>query len=198
MGFQLIAGHPALDFINTLDWRFGGRDPMELLNTYDDLLRFTEESKLLTAAQTRHLQPYSKDSSGALALSKAIQLREAMADIFYALIDGRNPPAESRGTLERNFHAARLRQTLDWTESPQLRWAWPTGENEPDLPVWVLAASAADLMTSAAVHRVRACDDSQCRWLFLDTTKNHTRRWCEMRLCGNRMKARRFKAHKRN
>ena len=127
MGFQLIAGHPALDFINTLDWRFGGRDPQELLNTYADLLRFAEESKLLSAAQTRRLQPYSRDSSGPLALSKAVELREAIADVFYALLDERNPPAESRETLERNFHTARLRQTLNWTDSPQLTCAWPTG-----------------------------------------------------------------------
>ena len=71
-------------------------------------------------------------------------------------------------------------------------------ERDPGLPLWVLAMSASDLLTSDAVDRVRECDNPECRWLFLDTSKNHTRRWCDMKLCGNRMKARRFKAHKRN
>jgi len=58
----------------------------------------------------------------------------------------------------------------------------------------MLALSAAGLMTSPEMARVRACGSSDCRWLFLDTSKNHTRRWCDMKICGNRMKARRFKA----
>jgi predicted RNA-binding Zn ribbon-like protein len=52
-------------------------------------------------------------------------------------------------------------------------------------------------MTSEAVDRVHSCHDPECRWLFLDTSKNHTRRWCDMKLCGNRMKARRFKAQRK-
>ena len=52
-------------------------------------------------------------------------------------------------------------------------------------------------MTSEAANRVRACGNPECRWLFLDTSKNHTRRWCDMKLCGNRMKARRFKAQRK-
>jgi predicted RNA-binding Zn ribbon-like protein len=74
-----------------------------------------------------------------------------------------------------------------------VEWSW-ADQRDPELPLWALAMSAADLITSEAVQRVRTCDNAECRWLFLDTSKNHTRRWCDMKICGNRMKARRFKA----
>jgi predicted RNA-binding Zn ribbon-like protein len=189
MTFELIAGHPALDLVNTLDWRFRTTGTEELLKTYDDLLRFTEQSKLLTPKQARELR--RSPSEGTLVRCK--ELREALADTFY----GHGPSDASRITLERYFKVARLEQKLSWKRSPHLEWSWPGGPSHPDLPLWTLAMSASDLMTSDAVDRVRACDNLECRWLFLDTSKNHTRRWCDMKLCGNRMKARRFKAQRK-
>lgn len=192
MAFELIAGHPALDFVNTLDWRFGKRAPEELLKIYDDLVRFAQQCKLLST------RPSAGRSTGERVLQRSIELREALAEVLYAGIDDRRPAAEARETLERFFKGARLRQQLDWTHSPRLAWEWPAKADNPELPLWALALSAADLMTSDATGRIRACNNSECRWLFLDTSKNRMRRWCDMAVCGNRMKARRFKAqHKR-
>ena len=188
MAFQLVAGHPALDLVNTLDWRFRKTGTEELLKTYDDLLRFTEQSKLLAPKQTREL----RRSEGERALLRARELREALADIFYEP----GSSAASRRTLERYFKEARLRQEINWKQAPRLEWIW-AAQQDAELPLWTLAMSAADLMTSEAVDRVRACDNAECRWLFLDTSKNHTRRWCDMKVCGNRMKARRFKAQRK-
>jgi predicted RNA-binding Zn ribbon-like protein len=187
----LVAGHPALDLVNTLDWRFRPEGAEELLNTYPDILRFTEQSKLLTSTEARRLRPSTR------VLESCKELREALAEIFYARLDGRRPLAEAGRKLERHFRATRLAQTLNWKQSPRLEWEWPKMEHDPALPLWALAMSAADLMTSEAVYRVRACQNLECRWLFLDTSKNHTRRWCDMKLCGNRMKARRFKAQRK-
>ena len=189
MAFQLIVGHPALDFVNTLDWRFRKEGAEELLNTYGDLLLFTEQSKLLTSKQTRELGRFASVAT----IVRCRALREALADTFY----GRGPSVRSRTTLERYFKAALLEQKLSWKQSPHVEWSWSSVQKHPDLPLWTLAMSALELMTSQAVSRVRACDNPECRWLFLDTSKNHTRRWCDMKLCGNRMKARRFKAQRK-
>jgi predicted RNA-binding Zn ribbon-like protein len=197
MAFQLVAGHPALDFVNTLDWRFRATGAEELLKTYDDLLRFTEQSKLLVPKQARDLRRTGSASARARALDSCIQLREALAEVFYARFDGRTPSAASRGTLERFFKAARSRQKLSWQQTPRLEWKWADAPSNPELPLSLLAHSASDLMTSEAVQRVCECDSAECRWLFLDTSKNHTRRWCDMKVCGNRMKARRFKAQRK-
>jgi predicted RNA-binding Zn ribbon-like protein len=195
--FLLVAGHPALDLINTLDWRFRKDGTEELLKSYHDLLRFTEQSKLLTSRETRRLLRSAGDRAGARAMKCCKELREALAKIFYARLDGGRPPAAAPKTLERYFQAARLEQKPNWKQSPRLAWDWPEREHDPALPLWALAMSASDLMTSEAVERVRACNNPECRWLFLDTSKNHTRRWCDMKLCGNRMKARRFKAQRK-
>lgn len=198
MAFQLTAGHPALDLVNTLDWRFGNKGPEDLLKSYDDLLRFTEQSKVLTTRQARQLRGSVDGPSGAQALSSCTELREALAAVFYDRLDRRQPSASAHATLERYFQAARLAQKLNWKQSPRVEWSWPAEVMNVEFPLQALAMSASDLMTSEAVDRVRACDNPECRWLFLDTSKNHTRRWCDMKLCGNRMKARRFKAHRKH
>jgi predicted RNA-binding Zn ribbon-like protein len=187
--FELIAGHPALDLVNTLDWRFRKEGPEESLKSYDDLLRFAQECGMLKPAQIRQLRPVR----GAQVLARCIELREAIAEILYARLDGRSPAAASLRTLERSIQAARREQQLRWKEK-QLEWHWR--ENDAELPLWALSLSASDLMISEAVDGVRACANQECRWLFLDTSKNHTRRWCDMKVCGNRMKARRFKAQR--
>jgi predicted RNA-binding Zn ribbon-like protein len=185
----LIAGHPALDLVNTLDWRFRKEGAEDSLQSYDDLLRFSEQSSILTVAQARKL----RHASGTQVLQRCIELREAIAEILYARLDGRSPSRASLMGLERSIQAARLQQQLRWKEE-RLEWRWR--ENGAELPLWALSMSASDLMTSEGVQRVRACDNQECRWLFLDTSKNHTRRWCDMQICGNRMKARRFKARR--
>jgi predicted RNA-binding Zn ribbon-like protein len=186
--FELIAGHPALDLVNTLDWRFRKAGTEELLKSHGDLLRFAEQSKMLTARQVRVRH---SAAVGARTLKQCIELREAIAEILYALLDGRRPSRASVRTLERSIRSARFDQQLRW-KPEGFEWDWRARGAE--LPLWVLSLSAADLMLSDAARRVRACDNPECRWLFLDTSKNGTRRWCDMKVCGNRMKARRFKA----
>jgi predicted RNA-binding Zn ribbon-like protein len=191
--FQLVAGHPALDLVNTLDWRFRDNGQEELLSSYDDLLRFSAQSELLNSKQIRGIVRNSSDSSAADALVSCRELREAAAEIFYAAVDDGNPPGSQIKIIERCFKEAREGQRLAWSGT-HLVWEWPGSESSPDLPVWMLAISMARLMLSDDMRLLRACEKPDCRWLFLDTSKNHTRRWCDMKICGNRMKARRFKA----
>lgn len=205
--FELIAGHPVLDLVNTLDWRFRESGPEDLLADYDDLLRFASQSGLLTTRQISNLVRNATETAAARALAACRELREAAAEVLYAAVDGRTPAEPQIETLERFFKGARKHQRLVW-EGSHLVWVWPAAERSPELPVpelpgpelpvWMLSLSAARLMVSEDMHRLRACEAPDCRWLFLDTSKNHTRRWCDMKICGNRMKARRFKAqHKR-
>jgi len=191
--FQLVAGHPALDLVNTLDWRFRDNGPEELLASYHDLLRFAAQSNLLTSKQIRAILRNSTQSAAADALVSCRELREAAAEIFYAAVDSRTPRASQIKIIEGCLKQARERQSLAWSDS-RLAWEWPASQCSPDLPVWMLAISTARLMLSDGMRLLRACEKPDCRWLFLDSSKNHTRRWCDMKICGNRIKARRFKA----
>ena len=193
--FQLVAAHPALDFINTLDWRFRESGPEEFIESYDDLVHFTEQSHLLTPAQAQQLLRTIAPRKAAKVLEESRELREAQAETVYSVLDGRPPAASQLKTLERHFQAARLQQRLHRKDS-RLEWNFAEVAHAAELPLYLLALSAADLLTSEAMSRVRACDNLECRWLFLDTSKNHTKRWCDMKVCGNRMKARRFKAQR--
>jgi predicted RNA-binding Zn ribbon-like protein len=190
--FELIAGHPALDFINTLDWRFRDSGPEELMHDYDHLLRFAAQSGLLTPGHAQLIRRGANNRAATQAFHSALELREASAQIFYTLMDERTPPPDAIKTLNRHLHAAQSHSSLVW-ENSRLKPAW-ISERDPSLPFWLLAQSASGLLTTDAIDSLRACADPQCRWLFLDTSKNHSRRWCDMKVCGNRMKARRFKA----
>ena len=198
--FELSGGHPALDLVNTLDNRFHAEGPKELLNDYDDLLRFVQQTQLLGLPQARLLASAASPAAATSAVRAARQLREALAATLYRIVDSRPPRADDLRMLERHFHAASRHAELHWqgaaTPASPGALAWQRGrfEKEALLPVWLLAQAACELMLSPALGRVSACGADTCRWLFLDTSKNHTRRWCNMKVCGNRTKARRFQA----
>jgi predicted RNA-binding Zn ribbon-like protein len=197
--FDLCGGHPALDLVNSLDNRFREDGPNEMLASYADLLRFLEESGLLSRQHVRVLSQAVGSEAATQALRSAHELREATAAVLYSSLDRKEPRQQDVSVLERHFLDAARHRELQWVYAnigSKLAWAWGRYEKEPSLPVWVLAELVSDILLSADMARVRTCAADTCRWLFLDTSKNHTRRWCNMRVCGNRMKARRFQARR--
>lgn len=194
--FQLIAGHPVLDLVNTLDWRFRSSGAEERLSTYDDLLAYASQSGLLNQRQIRGIVRGSDPAGAERALSACKELREAVAEVVYATLEQRKPPPLAMKLLEEFIKSARSYQHLV-SAPPRLQWEFSYSESSPELPVWALSVKAARLLLSEDAERLRQCENPECRWLFLDTSRNRTRRWCDMKLCGNRMKARRFKASRR-
>jgi predicted RNA-binding Zn ribbon-like protein len=192
--FKLFAGHPALELVNTLDLRFS-TGTTELLSGYGDLLRLVTQLRLLTPEQARRLGRTVGEKEAQRVLSFAIELREALASFLYGRIDGTKPQAAQVETLEKHFHAAALHRSLS-PAGGQMVWSWSGVEQQAEIPLWKLAQAASDLLVSSDADRVKDCGDPTCRWLFLDTSKNHTRRWCDMKTCGNRMKARRHQERK--
>ena len=199
--FDLAGGHPALDLVNSLDNRFRSDGPNEMLASYPDLLRFMAESDLLTPQQVHVLGQIAGSEAAAATLHAVRELREATAGVCYALVAEKTPPPGDIQTLERCFLAANQHRELCWQPPGQdpkahanITWQWRRAESSPSLPTWMLSQAVAELLLSDRVTQIKTCDVATCRWLFLDTSKNHTRRWCNMRVCGNRMKARRFQA----
>jgi predicted RNA-binding Zn ribbon-like protein len=190
--FKLHAEHPALELVNTLDMRFSG-ETIELIPTYKDLLRLVMQLKLLTAEQSRRLARTVDEKTAQRVLASTIELREALAAVLYSRIDGGKLPAAEVEILERHFQTAALHRRLLAGES-HWYWSWSGVERNAEIPLWMLAQAAAELLVSSDAEFIKDCGDPTCRWLFLDTSKNHTRRWCDMKTCGNRMKARRHQA----
>jgi predicted RNA-binding Zn ribbon-like protein len=193
--FDRCGGHPALDFVNSLDNRFGGKDPVEGLDNYADLLRFTRETGILDAVHAAQVLRAVTPEAAARALRAGRALREALAETLYALVDERPPPASAIQIVERYLHVADRHRELRCQPvggRSAVAWSWRLNERKAELPVWAIAQAARDLMLSPDMKRLRACEADTCRWLFLDTSRNHSRRWCKMKVCGNRMKARRY------
>ena len=200
--FELIGGNVCLDFINTLDDRPSAQ-PQELLKNYYELARFGEDTGILTPAQldfffdNAHLMP---DEAGD-ALRRAINLREAMYAIFSALMKKQTAPAVAMDTLNAYIRDAaqhsRLVQKKDVQREGRCEWRFDDLTSAFGAMLWPITRAAADLLASSDLAQVRACSSPTCQWLFLDTSKNHHRRWCNMKVCGNRAKVRKFYAKKK-
>jgi len=195
--FELIGGNVCLDFINTLDDRPSDK-PKELLTDYYELARFGEDAGILTPEQQDflcenvHLMP----GEAAGALRRAIHLREAMYAVFSALMKGQTVPPVEMDTLNAYIQDAALHSRL--VESAgRCQWRFDNMGSAFDAMLWPIARAAADLLASSDVALVRACSSETCQWYFLDTSKNHHRRWCSMKQCGNRAKVRKFYAKKK-
>jgi predicted RNA-binding Zn ribbon-like protein len=206
--FDLSGGHPALDLVNSLDNRFRADGPNENLVHYSDLLRFLGESDLLDPERIRTLNKAASRTHHADQVLGAVrELREATAAVFYAAMEERTPAAADIQTLERHFNESARHRELHWlgagkgpgNDDPPANMAWQWSHlaaTDTNFPLWLLAQSVSDILLSPDAAKVRTCAVDTCRWLFLDTSKNHTRRWCNMKVCGNRMKARRFQARR--
>jgi len=194
--FERTGGHPVLDLVNTLDWRFRASGPEELLEGYNDVVRFTEQTGLMAAADARKLLRSVPESKGLKIVAAVRELREAAAEVLYAAVDGNSPAPSALKRLQECFASVKQHEELHW-DGEKLGWRLLQSGSAADGPLLLLTLSAADFMTSEQMHLLRECGNTECRWLFVDTSKNHTRRWCDMKICGNRMKARRFKAHLR-
>jgi predicted RNA-binding Zn ribbon-like protein len=196
--YSLIAGAPCLDFLNTVGGRRGSQT-QDYLRTYSDLVRWSRQAGLLQSDQAdRLLQDSAARADDAEAiLAQAIVLREALYRIFTGLLDGLPPAPADLAIL--NIELARTLAHLTVAHIPHegFAWRWIGTEHALDGVLWPVARSAAELLLSPSVQALRQCAGETCGWLFLDMTKNHSRRWCEMRACGNRAKVRRHRARRR-
>ena len=194
--FDLVGGALCLDFVNTLDDRFTS-EPTELLKTYSDLGHFAEDTGILNASEADRLCTRSQLSpeEAQSALAAAIEMREAMYAVFWAIVNERAAPREELARLNQFVQEAAQHAQL--VEADR-RFEWKFEDAVcSDAPLWPIARSAADLLASEQLKLVRPCAAANCLWLFLDTSKNHRRRWCDMAKCGNRAKVQRFYKRKK-
>jgi predicted RNA-binding Zn ribbon-like protein len=183
---------PCLDFVNTLDDRPSG-EPKELLENYADLARFAEDTGILDTSRVDRLMEKSQvtPEPALRSLALAIELREAMYAVFVAIVNRKPVPSAALTTLNQYVQSAAEHARLIQIDR-HFEWRFDALPDTFDAPLWPIARSAADLLASDQLEYIRACSSKTCQWLFLDTSKNHRRRWCDMKLCGNRAKFRRF------
>ncbi len=201
--FKFRGGVPCLDFVNTLAWRLTDR-PVEYLGSYEDLLAWGRQAGLLAPEETEVLSGWAAtDPEEAWAtLSRAVAMREAVHRVFSAAIAGEPRDEGALSTLNCELSEALSRLRVAPAAGEAYVWAWDRGGEDgggPPLerPLWPVARSAAELLTSPKLSRVKVCGGEGCGWMFLDESRNASRRWCDSRDCGNRERVRKYLARKR-
>ena len=189
---NLVGGALCLDFVNTVDARHApGR--REYLDSYPALLAWSRRAGIIDAARDERLREAaaSDPAEADRVLGRAVRLREALYPILSQATRRQPPDLDS---LHGELAGAMAHFRVTW--SPHgFTWGWEDTRPGLDRVLWPVAWSAADLLVRGPLERIRECPgDGNCGWLFLDLSKNASRRWCEMRSCGNRAKARRHYA----
>ncbi|MGS0894874.1 CGNR zinc finger domain-containing protein [Burkholderia stagnalis] len=177
----------SIDFANTLYWR-GADAPTETLGTFDDLLAWCREQAGVPAEWVEACRAHGAEAGEPAMLARALALREALYRLFHAQAEQREPHADDLALLGGFLAEASPRIALARMNDG---YAWRIVQGRATLagllsPVlW----SATDLLGGARLAKVKRCANDACQWLFVDDSKNGSRRWCSMSSCGNRAKA---------
>ena len=191
--FDLSGGALCLDFANTVSRRKVPERAADHLGSYGDLVAFADQSKILSPKESNELRTQARrhGSKAREALRNTIALRENLYGVFSGLAKGK-PAAPGRLQQISDFVVEALNHRRLASADGRYRWEWQwTSKNVLDRILWPIAQSAAELLTSPGLDSLRECEAPDCAWLFLDHSRNRSRRWCDMKVCGNRQKARR-------
>ncbi|HZH41308.1 MAG TPA: ABATE domain-containing protein [Gemmatimonadales bacterium] len=192
VSFEFTGGHLCLDFANTTDDRASDH-PQEQLTDYARLVQWGVESGVLAGKTGERLRRLASaaPADALAALREGLRLREATFEIFSNVALGRSIPGPALASLSEFVRRAAAHAHLV-RSSRRVTSEWIDPELHLDAMLWPVSRAAAELLTGEGVAHVRQCASETCSWLFLDRSKNHRRRWCDMKVCGNRDKARRY------
>jgi predicted RNA-binding Zn ribbon-like protein len=185
---RIIGGDVALDFVNTED----GDPPVECLRDYGDLVAWSVLVGLLSAEEGDRLvgEADLRPGDAEAAYRDALTLRGALYDVFRAVAENEAPASRDLEIVREYEREALSRGKLVQADSG-FRWEWEDGRDLARM-LWPVAHAAAGLLTSGNLDRLKLC--AGCYWVFLDASRNHSRRWCTMEVCGTDEKKRRYVA----
>jgi len=180
-----------LTYANTRFWR-GRGTPTETLKNWSDLLDWLGGDGGVQAATIETIRAWAspREADAERLYAEAIEMRELLYELFRAAAEGVTVPVTKLGALNHSLERAPPRRRLVPADGG---FAWDVHDGAPTVPSLLAPVlwSAGDLLTRLDQRRVRRCADDECLWLFIDHSKGRTRRWCDMKACGNRAKSRR-------
>lgn len=188
---RLLGERLCLDYTNTIESPLGAH-PEEYLRDYPDLVRWGRHVGILTDAEAEYLlrEGTRRPDEAAMAFGRALALREALTRIFRAVARRTAPQEADLQRLQAEYLVALGRARL-MAVGEGYGWAWAASDDVLSRPLWAVAHSAVNVLTVGDLARVKECPGvGDCGWLFYDTSKNGSRRWCSMASCGSRVKMR--------
>jgi predicted RNA-binding Zn ribbon-like protein len=192
--WDFCGGDLAVDFTNTIGSRGGATE--EHFNVYGDVVSWAEARGVVGRSQAQRLRAEAERHPRVAedAVKTLVELRESLYRLIVAAVHGRPVPPRDLAAL--NAHVAAVydhARLAAGANGFMLRFDAPAHSALVDAIATPVVRAAVDLLTTDALKRVRLCADHSCAWLFVDSTRSGTRRWCDMKVCGNRNKVRRFR-----
>ena len=184
--FLFVGNYLCLDFLNT-EMVVGGQ-PTDCLRGFDSLVAWLVESRTLNGLQAEDiLGSWQNSREAATTFQNAVKLRASLREMAERLVKGKTVPQSTVAGINeclayQTGHAELKRTRCGFQKRFQADF------REPAQLLWPVAESASDLLCYADLTLVKKCENTACVLFFYDTTKNHSRRWCSMSVCGNRMK----------
>jgi predicted RNA-binding Zn ribbon-like protein len=195
---RLLAGRLCLDFANTVEDPRGAAE--DFLHDYADVARWSRHAGAIDDAELARLDALAMQhpERADLVTRQALDLRRSIDRAFRNVASGASLEQGDRQRIQREYLQALSSASLR-RHSDNFSWSWSwLGVADLRLPVWLVAASAVELLTEGELARVKQCPGADdCGWLFYDSSRNATRRWCSMEGCGSRVKMRRHYARHR-
>ena len=186
--YRWTSGSLPLDFLETLGSRPSGFT-RESLNSYADLVTWGEDVGLIEgdAAERLTKEAAANPLESAKVLKRALAFREGAYQVFASVAEGSRPSEEELAILTSGLRDAVVKSSITPT-TDGFTLGWPGTDRSLDGILWPLVWSTFELLTSKDLAQVRRCAARECGSVFVDTSKNHSRRWCDMKSCGNRAK----------
>ena len=191
---EIVGGHPAIDFVNTVhSWH--ADPPPDHLHDYNDFIEWNRVVGLLGPRSAAAFKSAPQQGQ-ARAYREAIELRAGLHRILAAIADGSPLPGDALDQLNEL-----VRRTMKWrrlsadaaTGKKTICCVWDFDDAPAIAALGPVAWAAVDLLENAPLDRLKECPNEHCGWLFLDASKNRSRTWCSMRVCGNSAKVRRYR-----
>jgi predicted RNA-binding Zn ribbon-like protein len=191
--FEFTGGNLALDFVNTVSKR-RCEEKEELLLGCADFVEWATQAGVMSAPEARsairHIGEHPRQA--AKTLQDVIKIRETIFRIFSPIACQHSPSQGDLQALSAKLKVLSSKAELVWRAiGPEWQWC-DSEEDAVAKALWLVIRSAVELLMSGDRERVRQCEATTCAWLFMDHSKNQSRRWCDMKICGNREKAKRF------
>ncbi len=188
----LVGGMLALDLCNTSSGR-ESEAPVENLKTARDVLAWMQHAAVLGAEDvaTAGRRTEADPVLGSELRRRVLQLRDTVYELGKAIADREPIPRGRVDELAQMHGQCAARAKLSEQSDGRFIWIWDRADDLVDSAVGPVVLSALRLLKETEQRRVKRCHGDRCGWLFLDTTKNNSRRWCEMEVCGNRAKQKR-------
>ncbi|WP_456291779.1 CGNR zinc finger domain-containing protein [Pseudomonas sp. AK106] len=195
---RLVGGAAVLDYLNTCDGRRPGtglREVVDKLGNLEDIVHWFHHAGLIDDQEHQHFVALLQDSSWhtMTAFGQLIDFREALYRLLLPMALGHGPGTSSLDALNQALVDTAGQRLLVLTPAGVI-WRWRVGDDLGSMTagfIGRLAVQAAALLTTSDLTRLKACATPDCDWLFLDTSKNGRRRWCQMNICGAREKIKR-------